>query len=155
MEMEIRILRAGDEHILTNVADDVFDHPVDNTLTAEFLRDPRHHLCVCIQENIVVGFASAVHYVHPDKSSQLWINEVAVSPSHQRKGIAKRVLSALLSLGRELDCTEAWVLTHEDNVAARALYLSAGGVETAQIMVSFQLSSNASVSFGSRKGAGW
>ena len=139
MEMEIRILRAGDEHILTNVADDVFDHPVDNTLTAEFLRDPRHHLCVCIQENIVVGFASAVHYVHPDKPSQLWINEVGVTPSLQKKGIAKALLSALLSLGRELGCTEAWVLTDEENTAARALYRHAGGVESAHIMVSFKL----------------
>jgi ribosomal protein S18 acetylase RimI-like enzyme len=99
METETRILRAGDEHILTNVADGVFDHPIDSTLTTEFLRDPRHHLCVGIQEKIVVGFASAVHYVHPDKSSQLWINEVGVSPSYQRKGIAKAVLNALFSLG--------------------------------------------------------
>lgn len=34
METEIRILRAGDEHILTTVADGVFDHPIDTTLTA-------------------------------------------------------------------------------------------------------------------------
>jgi GNAT superfamily N-acetyltransferase len=113
METEIRILRAGDEHVLTNVADGVFDHPIDSTLTAEVLRDHRHHLCVGIQEGIVFGFASAVHYVHPDKSSQLWINEVGVSPSHQREGIATALLTALLSLGRELGCTEAWVLTEE------------------------------------------
>jgi ribosomal protein S18 acetylase RimI-like enzyme len=124
---------------LTNVADGVFDHPVDSTLTAEFLRDPRHHLCVGIQENIVVAFAFAVHYVNPDKSPQLWINEVGVSPSHQRKGFANAVLTALLSLGHELGCTEAWVLTDENNAAARALYRSVGGMESAQIIVSFRL----------------
>jgi ribosomal protein S18 acetylase RimI-like enzyme len=141
MALEIRILRAGDERILDNVADGVFDGPVDNALRAEFLRDPRHHLSVGIEDGIVVGFASAVHYVHPDKPPQLWINEVAVSPSHQRKGIAKAVLSALISLGRELGCTEAWVLTDEANAAARALYRSAGGMESAHIMVSFPLGS--------------
>jgi GNAT superfamily N-acetyltransferase len=141
MALEIRILRAGDERILDNVADGVFDGPVDNALRAEFLRDPRHHLSVGIEDGIVVGFASAVHYVHPDKPPQLWINEVAVSPSHQRKGIAKAVLSALISLGRELGCTEAWVLKDEANAAARALYRSAGGMESAHIMVSFPLGS--------------
>jgi ribosomal protein S18 acetylase RimI-like enzyme len=139
MTLEIRFLRAGDEHILNHVADGVFDGPVDDALRSEFLRDPRHHLAVGIADGLVVGFASAVHYVHPDKPPQLWINEVAVAPSHQRKGIAKRVLSALMGLGRELGCSEAWVLTDEPNTAARALYKSAGGTETPHLMVSFPL----------------
>jgi aminoglycoside 6'-N-acetyltransferase I len=140
MALEFRILRAGDEYVLDNVADGVFDGPVDDPLRSEFLRDPRHHLSVAIEDGIV-GFASGVHYVHPDKPPQLWINEVGVLPSHQRKGIAKGVLSALISVGRELGCTEAWVLTDEENTAARALYQSAGGVETLHIMVSLPLGS--------------
>jgi ribosomal protein S18 acetylase RimI-like enzyme len=139
MAIEVRLLRAGDEHVLDRVAAGVFDHRLDAALPAEFLRDPRHHLCVGIEDGAVVGFASAVHYVHPDKPAQLWINEVGVAPSHQGRGIAKRVLRALLDLGRELGCTEAWVLTDQDNAAARALYRSAGGVESAHIMVSFRL----------------
>jgi ribosomal protein S18 acetylase RimI-like enzyme len=143
MALEIRILRAGDEHILDNVAEGVFDRRVDDALRSEFLRDPRHHLAVGIEDGVVVGFASGVHYIHPDKPPQLWINEVGVSPSHRRKGIAKGVLSALLSIGRELGCTEAWILTNEENAAARALYRSSGGVETPQIMVSFTLGDHA------------
>ena len=141
MALEIKILRGGDEHILDNVADGVFDGSIDDALRSEFLRDPRHHLSVAIESGIVVGFASAVHYVHPDKPPQLWINEVGVAPSHQRKGIAKGVLSTLMSVGRELGCTEAWVLTDEGNAAARALYQSAGGAETPHVMVSFPLAS--------------
>lgn len=137
MAIEVRILRAGDEQILSNVAAGVFDDRIDDALAAEFMRDPRHHLCVGIEDGTVVGFASAVHYVHPDKPPQLWINEVGVSPSYQGRGIAKAVLKALLNLGLELGCSEAWVLTDEDNPAARALYQSVGGIETAQIMVSF------------------
>ena len=141
MAFEIRILQAGDERILDSVADGVFDWPVDGALSSTFLRDPRHHLCVCIEDGIVVGFGSAVHYVHPDKRPQLWINEVGVAPSHRRRGIAKAVLSTLMSIGRDLGCTEAWVLTEEANAAARALYRSAGGIETPQVMVSFPLGS--------------
>jgi aminoglycoside 6'-N-acetyltransferase I len=139
MAVEISLLRAGDEHVLDRVADGVFDGPVDNALRSDFLSDPRHHLSIGIEDGVVVGFASAVHYVHPDKPPQLWINEVAVSPAHQRRGIARAVVAALLSLGRELGCTEAWVLTDEENAAARALYRSAGGTETAHLMVSFPL----------------
>jgi ribosomal protein S18 acetylase RimI-like enzyme len=139
MAFEMRVLRARDINVLDDVADDVFDGPVDAALSSMFLSDPRHHLCVCIDDGIVVGFSSAVHYVHPDKPPQLWINEVGVAPSHQRKGIAKRILSALLSIGRDLGCTEAWVLTDEDNAPARALYRSAGGTETPHFMVSIPL----------------
>ena len=141
MALEIRVLRAGDVVQEMPVAEGVFDGPVDGALRSEFLRDPRHHLCVGIEDGMVVGFASAVHYVHPDKPPQLWINEVGVSASHQGRGIAKAVLSALLSVGRDIGCSEAWVLTDEDNVAARALYRSAGGIESPQIMVSFPLGS--------------
>jgi GNAT superfamily N-acetyltransferase len=139
MALEIKIVRRDDKSVLDNIANCVFDRPVDAELTSEFLCDPRHHLSVGIEDGVVVGFASAVHYVHPDKPPELWINEVGVSPSHLRKGIATRVLNALLSVGRELGCTEAWVLTSETNAAARALYQSIGGVEAPQIMVSFSL----------------
>jgi GNAT superfamily N-acetyltransferase len=141
MPVDLKILRAGDEHILNNIAPGVFDHQIDDALRAEFLCDSRHHLCVGIEDGTVVGFASAVHYVHPDKPPQLWINEVGVSPSHQGRGIAKAILKVLLNCGLELGCSEAWVLTDEGNAAARSLYQSAGGVETAQVMVSFQLTS--------------
>jgi aminoglycoside 6'-N-acetyltransferase I len=138
--VEIRTLRAGEAHALRTVADGVFDAPIDEALASEFLADPRHHLCVAIENGVVVGFASAVHYVHPDKPPQLWINEVGVSPSHQGKGVGKKALSALLAVGRELGCSEAWVLTDTDNATAKALYRAAGGIETPHIMVSFPLS---------------
>ena len=107
MAVEIRVLVAGDDHVLSAVAPEVFDHPIDPDLTREFLSDPRHHLAVAIDDGMVVGFASAVHYVHPDKPPQLWINEVAVAPSHHRRGLGKAVLRALLDVGRAHRCTEA------------------------------------------------
>jgi len=55
MALEIRVLKRGDENILTNVAADVFDNPVDAGLTREFLEDPRHHIAVAIDDGTVVG----------------------------------------------------------------------------------------------------
>lgn len=129
MTIEIKILHRGDETILTNVATGVFDNPIDPKLTAEFLVDHRHHIAVAVDNGLVVGFASGVHYIHPDKPPELWINEVAVAPTCRRRGLGKAVLKALFEVGRALNCTEAWVLTDRSNQAATALYLSAGGTE--------------------------
>lgn len=133
--MEIRLLGAGEAGVLGRVADGVFDNAVDPKLSADFLSNPRHHLCAAIDDGIVVGFGSAVHYVHPDKPAQLWINEVGVAESHQKRGIGKAIVWRLVGLAGELGCSEAWVLTEESNAAARALYCSAGGEETTGVVM--------------------
>ena len=134
---EIKVLHQGDESVLSNVAPDVFDNPIDPERTAEFLADPRHHIVVALDEGRVVGFASGVHYVHPDKPPELWINEVGVAPTHQGKGIARHIMDAMLAVARNLGCSEAWVLTDRDNTPAMRLYASAGGQEALQDQVMF------------------
>ena len=131
MPIEIKILRSGDEQVLMNVANEVFDNPIDANLTKEFLADPRHHIAVAIDDGLVVGFASALHYVHPDKPPELWINEVAVAPTHRQRGLGKAVLRSLFEVGRAHNCIVAWVLTDRTNPAAMALYESVGGSEGA------------------------
>ncbi len=84
--------------------------------------------------------ASGVHYVHPDKAPELWVNEVGVAPAQQGRGVGRRILAVLLEHGRALGCQEAWLLTDDSNAAARRMYAAAGGRETTrQIMVSFDL----------------
>jgi ribosomal protein S18 acetylase RimI-like enzyme len=129
MAIEIRVLQRGDENVLLNVAPEVFDNPIDPELTKEFLGDPRHHIAVAIDDGLVVGFASGVHYIHPDKPPELWINEVGLAPTHRRRGLGKAVLQALFDVGRTQNCTVAWVLTYRTNVAAMALYSSVGAME--------------------------
>jgi len=123
----IKVLSISDLPLLMNVADDVFDNPVDENFAREFLADPRHHIVVALSEGVVIGFASAVHYIHPDKPTELWINEVGVAPAHQSQGVGKAIMNELLQLGRKLGCANAWVLTDRSNEAANRLYLSTGG----------------------------
>ena len=136
--VSIRILGAADIAVLDDVAPNVFDGAVRPELAAEFLADPRHHLAIAVTDSgQVVGMASAVHYVHPDKVPQLFINEVGVSPVFHRQGIGKELMAALLERARELGCSEAWVATEPDNWAAHALYASSGGVKAAVPFVMF------------------
>jgi ribosomal protein S18 acetylase RimI-like enzyme len=125
--IETRLLGPGDAHVLENVADDVFDHAVDRKLADEFLRDPRHHIIVAVDGGQVVGMVTSLHYVHPDKPPQLFVNELGVAGSHRRRGIGRRLIQEMLEHAASLGCAEAWVGTENDNVAARALYESISG----------------------------
>jgi GNAT superfamily N-acetyltransferase len=136
--IEIRLLGPDDGAVLDVVDPNVFDHAIQPKLAAEFLDDPRHHLAVARHDGRVVGFASAVHYVHPDKPPELWVNEVGVSPAHQGKGLARRLLHALFDAGRTAGCWQAWVLTERSNAAAMRLYRAAGGVEASEETVMFE-----------------
>lgn len=139
MTLEIRLLGPDDRGVLERVAPGVFDHPVEPRWADAFLANPRHHLVVALDDGIVVGMVSALDYVHPDKAPQLWINEVGVAATHRRQGVALRMLRAMLAHGRALGCTEAWVGTEQDNVAARALYERAGGTPEPSLLYEFPL----------------
>ena len=135
----IRVLGKADLAVLERVWPDVFDAPISQRWAEEFLADVRHHLVVAIKGDVVVGFASAVHYVHPDAAPQLFINQVGVAPALQRHGVGTQLMQALLARGRELGCHEAWLGTEHDNLAARGLYRALGGIEEEFVMVSFDL----------------
>jgi len=122
-----KVLSISDLPLLMNVPEDVFDNPIDEKFAREFLEDPRHHIVVALSDGAIIGFASGVHYIHPDKPPELFINEVGVAPAHQGKGIGKAIMKELLQLGRSLGCVDAWVLTDRSNTAANGLYKSAGG----------------------------
>jgi ribosomal protein S18 acetylase RimI-like enzyme len=139
MSIDVRLLGPGDLGVLDRIADGVFDGPVQARWAGAFLADARHHMLVALENGVVVGMVSAVDYVHPDKAPQLWINEIGVAPSHQRRGIGRRLLDAILAHGRTLGCTEAWLGTEEDNVAARRLYATAGSEPHSFLLYSFAL----------------
>lgn len=139
---EIRLLGAGDERVLDRIGDDVFDEAIDAAGAREFLGDPRHHIAVAVDDGVVVGFASGVHYLHPDKPvPELWVNELGVASTHRRRGIGKAVLDCLLDAGRVLGCAQAWVLTERDNTAAMRTYASIAGAQTPSdhVMITFLL----------------
>ena len=142
MPVEIRTLHTGDEGVLEHVAPAVFDRPIDPDAARGFLADPRHHLVVAVENGRVIGFASGVHYLHPDKPRpELWINEIAVAPAARSRGVGRVLLDALLEIGRSRGCSEVWTLTERENRPAVALYAARGGVEShpGTVMFSFPL----------------
>jgi len=137
----VRVLGPDEGSVLDRVADDVFDNAIDARWTAEFFSDPRHHLAVALADGEVVGMASGVHYVHPDKRPELWVNEVGVAPAYRNQGVGRRLLAALFERGRQLGCAMAWVGTEMSNAAARSCYRAAGGIEEREpfVLINFEL----------------
>ena len=137
-DVDVRMLKTGDERLFLKIGDDVFDHPVDASAVGAFLADPRHHIAAAIDDGCIVGFASGVHYFHPDKPvAELFVNEVGVAETHRGRGLGTAVVKCLLDAGRALGCGEAWVLTDRSNAPAMATYASAGGVAAPQDQVMF------------------
>ncbi|ANT49029.1 GNAT family N-acetyltransferase [Mesorhizobium amorphae] len=124
MAIEIRRLEAGDDALVMHVAEDVFDEPVRPDRLAAYLASPGHFMIMALADGVVVGQCAAVIHRHPDKVSELYIDEIGVTPAFQRQGIARRMLDAMFVIGRENGCEETWVGTEPDNAAARALYES-------------------------------
>jgi ribosomal protein S18 acetylase RimI-like enzyme len=142
MAIEIKVLGRQDAGVLAHIAPDVFDDPIDVGRANEFLADPRHHLAVAVEDGVVVGFVSAVHYVHPDKPRpELWINEIGVAATHRRRGLGTRLLRAVFAVAGGLGCAEGWVLTDRTNTAAMRLYAAAGSPHqpTDHVMFAFRL----------------
>ncbi len=92
----VRLLGPDDAAVLDNLVTDVFDGPVQPALVQEFLNDSRHHLAVAVLDGQVIGMASGVHYLHPDKPNAFWINEIGVAPAYQTQGIGRALMKRLL-----------------------------------------------------------
>ena len=139
MAIELKRLTANDAAVLDRIADDVFDEPVDAKRLAAYLAEPGHFMIVAIADGNVVGQCAAVIHRHPDKVTELYIDEVGVADGFRQQGIARQMLDAMFAHGKSLGCKEAWVGTEPDNVPARWLYESRGAEGEPIVMYLYEL----------------
>ena len=121
-------LGPGDGQSLLNVAEDVFDAEIMISRAENFLRDENHILIVARLKGRVIGQLTAMVHHHLDSPSELYIDNLGVTPQHQRQGVATRLIEQAMDVGRELGCRNVWVATGIDNPAAAALYSRTGAV---------------------------
>jgi len=132
--MDIRVLRPGDDGLVA-AASHLFDGPARADATARFLAEDGHHLLVAYQDEQPVGFVTGVEVTHPDKGTEMFLYELAVDEPFRRQGIGRALVEGLAARARAAGCYGMWVLTDEDNEAARATYEGIGGVpETRQVV---------------------
>lgn len=137
--IKIRLVGPGDTALFDRVAADVFDEPVHPARLAAYLAEPGHLMMVALHDREIVGQVAAVMHRHPDKPTELYVDEVGVTPALQRRGIARGMLEAMIAHGKALGCEEAWVGTMPDNVAAKALYAACGAEPQTFVMYEMDL----------------
>jgi ribosomal protein S18 acetylase RimI-like enzyme len=121
--ISIRLLEPGDEAVVLELATQ--EGPGD---PEALLADPRTMMLVAFESATPVGFVLAHELPrrHGDPS-KLFVYEVDVAETHQRRGIASALLERLAGLARERGIQVGFVLTDPGNGPANALYRSAGG----------------------------
>lgn len=120
----------------------LFDGPIQPEALQSFLRDSRHHLCMAFMRDEAVGFVTGVEVTHPDKGTEMFLYELGVHDSAQRRGIGTALVRALSDLARTRGCHGMWVLTRDDNVAAVKTYVAAGADEkSSEFMLSWTFGS--------------
>lgn len=122
------------------LAADVFDGPAQRAATASFLGQPdaadqRNILLLAELDGQIVGFVSGTVLDHPDKPRSLFLQELGVNETAQRRGIARALIERLRAEGRARGCLATWVLTEDGNVAARAAYRASRGTETTGVVM--------------------
>lgn len=139
MSIQLRRMQPGDELDFGEVAPDVFDEPIHPERLEAYLLEPGHLMLLAFDNGVVVGQCAAVIHRHPDKLTELYIDEVGTASTHLRQGIATRMVEAMFAWGRELGCREAWLGTELDNLEANGLYAKVGGKGEKMVYYEFEL----------------
>ena len=122
MAIEIIQLSESNMDVLNNYDEDIFDEKIDTHRLAAMLKERNNILLVAVNEGVVIGQILAVIHRHPDKPTELYIDDLGVSEKFQRRGIATRLIEQLYSIGIDRGCEEMWVATEPENEPAIKFY---------------------------------
>ncbi|MBC2808098.1 GNAT family N-acetyltransferase [Rhizobium ruizarguesonis] len=125
--------------LLENIAEEVFDQELNAQRLATYLKSSGHLMIIAVCEKQVIGQIAAYVHSHPDRASDVYIDNLGVAPPFQRRGVARRLLDEVLAWGKTLDCDQAWIVTDTGNNAARALYEGRGAAAEPIVMFSYKL----------------
>lgn len=130
--MDVTLVRvdSGNLSVLERVDPECFDEPIDMARAARCVSSPDALLVVAVAGGLVVGQCLAAIHRHPDKATELYVDDLAVAPMFHRQGIARRLVEACIGSGRDAGAETAWVATEPDK-RRRERVLSGVGSERA------------------------
>lgn len=122
MPITIHHVAPANAGLLDKVDPEVFDHAIEPALLATYLADPRHAMFIAVENDLVIGQIRGSVHLQPDRASDLYIDNLGTAPSHHRRGVATKLINAMISWGKAQGCTYAWVATETDNGGAQGFY---------------------------------
>lgn len=126
MCLSVRVERVVDAATIQRGAE-LFDQLPHRPHVSRFLAGSGHHLLFAWDEaGRAVGFISAMELIHPERATEMYVDELGVEESARRRGAATALIEALRSIARDAGCCALWAATEPDNRAAAATYRRAG-----------------------------
>ena len=113
-------------HVLDQVANGVFDESIKPDRLQRYLSNPANLMVVAVSDDTVIGQCMCVVHDHPDKATELYLDEIGTGDDWRRLGVAKSLMDAVFAKADELKIDEIWLGTEPDNIAARGLYEKTG-----------------------------
>ncbi len=112
----------GNTQLLDRIADGVFDHAIDPDRLKAYIANPLNWMCVALHDTQVVGMCMSVIHLHPDKPTELFLDEIGTGDDWRRQGVARQLMQMVFDRCDAEGIEEIWLGTEPDNVAARGLY---------------------------------
>lgn len=122
----IEWITPSNSNALNNVAEGVFDEPIRPDRLNRYLSNSHNWMVLAIQDGIVVAQCMCVVHHHPDKETELYIDEIGTGDDWRRRGIAKSLMQAVFDRADSEGIEEIWLGTEPDNLPARGLYEGTG-----------------------------
>ncbi|WP_205214873.1 GNAT family N-acetyltransferase [Altererythrobacter sp. ZODW24] len=123
---QIAWLGADNRHLLGNVADGVFDEPIRQNRLSRYLSNTNNWMAAAVNDGLVIGQCMCVVHHHPDKPTELYLDEIGTADNWRRQGVAGLLLKAVFARADEAGIDEIWLGTEPDNLPARRLYEKTG-----------------------------
>lgn len=122
--MEVSVVRVSPSNlaVLEHYDPECFDEPIDLVRAARCVASPDAVLMVAVAAGRVVGQCLAVIHRHPDKPTEVYLDDLAVAPEFRRQGVGRRLVEACVACGREAGAEVMWVATEPDNATAMTFY---------------------------------
>lgn len=132
--LETQWITAENADLLGNVADGVFDHAIDPQRLAKYLANPGNLMCLALIDGLVVAMVMCVIHDHPDKPTELFLDEIGTGDDWRQQGIAKALMAEVFERADAEGIDEIWLGTEPDNLPARRLYESTGAKSEAALI---------------------
>jgi len=125
-QFETHWITTDNARLLERVAPGTFDHAIQPDRLARYLVNPYNWMCVAMADDLVVSMCMCVVHHHPDKPTELYLDEIGTADDWRQQGAARALMKKVFDRADAEGIDEVWLGTEPDNVAARALYEGTG-----------------------------
>lgn len=129
--MNYKVLEEKDLQMMLNFADDENTNYRIEDLR-KFISNENNYGFIAINNDKVVGFATAYTLLKPDGRKVLYLDSIDVMPQYQGNGYGKGLISFACEIGKRIGCYKMFLITNKSNVVACKCYENAGGINKAQ-----------------------